>query len=190
MADRWDDLGKKWDDKSYKHASDLTNNTRWTIVKYSVAFIVFLVVLTLVGNALSIVNVFWGADKAKITEPARVTQATYSTGNALVNIAYFHAQCQDILADQQNYQNALQTLAVDQNTLKTVSDPIAQEQAGSAVSQDQSAVLGVKDQLANDVAEYNAKSATQTANPFKAHNLPYRFVLNGHGLLDGSPSCN
>ena len=190
MPDPYRDLDQVWEERSLKRYGQFTDHPwRFTAVVVG-GIIAFVLLLSLVGNITGIANVYWGAEKAKLTVNPRVTQATYGTDNALQNIAYFHNQCNTILADQQNVINAKQTLTTDQATLKSATDPIAQQQAGTAVTQDQSTLTGTKDQLSNDVRDYDAKSATQTANPFKANNLPYRISVNPvTGELAGTVNC-
>lgn len=187
---RWDEVGKAWDDRVARAAVRLTDNPKRTALKWGAGLTAFLLVMLVIGNALSITNVFWNAEKAKLTVQPRVTQQTYSTGNALHFISYFHSQCNTILADEQAYENALSQLAVDQKTLSSVTDPIAQQQAGQAVSTDNTDAVGAKDQLSNDVRDYDARSADQTAEPFKAAGLPHRIDLTGKGLLDGNINCH
>ena len=184
---RYNDLDRVWDDRTFGAYASITDHP-WRWVGGIVAVIIG---LTLLGNALDIVSVYWNAEKAKATVNGRVTQATYGTDNALSNIAYFHNQCNTILTDQQNVVNAKSTLATDQGVFNAAATPIGQEQAGQTVSQDETALLGSKDQLSTDVRDYDAKSATQTANPFKAANLPYRISINpSTGLLEGSVNCH
>lgn len=191
MSSRYDDVNKVWDDRGFKAYSDFTDKPVKTTVVWVATIIGVLLALSLIGNALGVANIYWQAEQAKLTVNPRVTKATYGTDNALHNIAYFHDQCNTILADQQNVVNAEETLKVDQATLKETSDPIAQQQAGSAVAQDQTAVLGARDQLSTDVRDYDSKSATQTAAPFKAANLPARITINpSTGLLSGTVECH
>lgn len=187
--DRYADLDKVWDDRAFKWYSDFTHHPGRAIATWLATLIAVCFVLSLIGNATGIVSVYWQAEKAKLTVKPRVTQQVYSTGNALSNISYFHRQCNNVLADQQNVQNAVQQLGVDKQTFQATSDPIAQQQAGTAVTQDESTLTGTKDQLSNDVRDYNAHSADQTSNPFKAAGLPYRIQLNKQGLLKGSVNC-
>lgn len=191
--DERDEYGKVWDDRGTKQLGKFTEHPWGYTIKIVGGIVAFFVVLSLLGNAFGIVNIYWQAEQSKLTIKPRVTQATYQTGNALHFISYFHDQCNTIYADNQQVANALSTLQADQATLAGIpsSNPIAQQQAANSVQTDQTDLLGVKDQLANDVADYDAKSATQTANPFKANDLPYRISLTGKGLVKGSlGSCH
>jgi hypothetical protein len=188
--DRYTDLEPVWNERLFRRYADFTDHPVRTVTTWIVSIVVVVALLGVIGNALGIANVYWQAEQAKLTVNPRVTQAVYGTSNALVNIAYFHNQCNTILADQTNVENATTTLAQDKATLASASDPIAQQQAGQAVTQDDVNLLGAKDQLSTDVRDYDSKSATQTANPFKAHNLPYRIQINPTtGLLAGSVNC-
>lgn len=182
-----EDIDEVWEDRSFKAYAHFTDHPwRWVVGAIAV-----IVALSLVGNVLGVISVYWGAERAKLTAPGRVTQATYGTSNVLRNIAYFHDQCNTILVDEQNVRNGRVALQVDQTTLSAATDPIAQEHAGQAVEQDATNINGAIDQLSVDVRAYDAKSATQTANPFKAHNLPYRISINPQtGLLASSVNCN
>jgi hypothetical protein len=190
---RYEDLDEVWDDRTFKWYADFTDHPGRTILTWAVTIIAFVLILGLIGQLTGIANVYWGAEKAKITAPARVTQSTYGTDNVLHNVSYFHDQCNTILADQQNVVNARATLKQDQAAFNAIpaSNPIAQQQAASSLQQDQVNLVGAKDQLSNDVRDYDSKSATQTANPFKAHNLPYRISLNPvTGELAGPINCH
>lgn len=187
---------KVWDDRGTKQYGDFTDHpTRYSlkiIVGVIGGIVAFVVVISLIANAFGVVNVYWQAQQAKLTVEPRVTKATYGTSNALHFIAYFHDQCNTINSDNQQAANAASTLKNDQATLAGIpsSNPIAQQQAANSVQADQTNLLGVKDQLSNDVTDYDSKSATQTANPFKAAGLPYRISLNKNGLLKGSINCH
>lgn len=196
---RSDDLDKVWDDRGLKAYGEFTDQPiktgiKWTALTIGGAIagvVVLIVVITMIAGLLSTGNAFFQAQQAKLTVKPRVTQATYGTDNALVNIAYFHNQCNDVLADEQNVINAKKQLSLDRQTLAQTTDPIAQQQAGTAVTQDVTQVTGTEDQLSNDVRDYDSKSATQTANPFKANNLPYRISVNPTtGELAGNVSCH
>lgn len=183
-------LDEKWSQRSLRAYSDFTEHPVRTTGLWVGSIVAFFLILGLIGNAFGIANVYWQAEQAKLTVKPRVTQATYGTDNALSNISYFHNQCNTILADNQNVTNAQVTLTQDRATLASATDPIAQSQDGQAVSQDNTNLLGAKDQLSNDVRDYDSKSATQTANPFKANNLPYRIDLAPNGTLQGTVNCH
>lgn len=188
--DRYDDLNKVWDDRAHKTYGRFTDRPVRTILYAVGGIVAFCLALSLIGNATGIVSIYWQAEKAKLTVNPRVTQQVYSTGNALHNIAYFHDQCNTILADEQNVVNAQTQLKTDEATFHATTDPIAQQQAGTAVTQDQTTLTGTKDQLSNDVRDYDSKSATQTANPFKAANLPYRINISpATGEVEGTINC-
>lgn len=187
--DRYGDLDQVWSDRAFKWYADFTDHPVCSIATWVASIVALCAVLSLIGNATGIVSIYWQAEKAKLTVNPRVTQQVYSTGNALSYISYFHRQCNNVLADQQNVQNAEQQLIVDKQTFAATSDPIAQQQAGTAVTQDESVLIGTKDQLSNDVRDYNAHSADRTSNPFKASGLPVRIQLNKQGLLKGSVNC-
>jgi hypothetical protein len=148
------------------------------------------VLLIVVLNALSVVSVFWQADKAQITVPAREKIFRYGTGNAVTNIAYFHTQCNDVLGDEQNVVNATQALRQDSRDSRST-DPIKASQAQSLLQQDETYLIGAKDQLSNDVRDYDARSASSLSAPFKESGLPQRISIDPRsGELAGSVNCN
>lgn len=178
---RYDDLDKVWDDRTFKAYADFTDHPVKTTLVWVGTVLALLLALSLIGNALGIANIYWQAEQAKLTINPRVTRTTYSTQNALVNIAYYHNQCNTITVDEAQVANAAAALASDKQQFAAATDPITQSQLGSQVSTDNTNLFGIKNQLQNDVGDYNAKSATQTSNPFKANNLPYRIVVNTDG---------
>lgn len=165
-----------------------------TIFKWGVVILILVFVLTLLSNAVGIASIYWNAGVAKLTAGPRVTQAVYGNANNIIsNISYFHNQCNDIITDQQNVENAISTLGADKDAAAsaTQGDPIGESEALQTVQEDNVALLGVKDQLSFDVRDYDSKSANYTNNPFKAANLPYRISVDpSTGLLAGNVNCH
>lgn len=142
------------------------------VAKWFAGALAICLLLSVVGNALGIVSVFWGAEKAKITNPARVTQKVYDPNNTIAQISFFHNQCEQVNADAQIVSQNAQTYLNDKQVLANAASPIEQQQARDTLLQDQQNITGPKNALVSRAADYNSRSEQSTANVFKDSGLP------------------
>lgn len=138
------------------------------------------VVCAVVAGVIGLIStgsVIFQGKAAKITNPARVEQKVYDPNNTIAQIAFFHDQCQAVNRQLRIIENNRTKQKADERAARFAKDPIRQQQAQDALSQDSSDVSGAENNLQATVADYNSRSAQSTANVFKGHNLPERIVI-------------
>lgn len=136
-----------------------------------------IILLTLIGNALGIANIYWQAEKAKLTIKPRITQQIYTPENAFAQINFFHDQCRGVVADLNIFKNNRERYEADVQAAHLETDPIKRQADIEALSTEQQDVTGALNAAQQAAQAYNSQSAKYTATPFKDHNLPYRIEL-------------
>lgn len=134
-----------------------------TGISFGVAALLGLMVLSVVGGAG-----FWFL--GLVSQPARVVSKTFDADNMIYNYQWFKQQYADIEAISTKADNAdaalkaFETSAGDR-TAWTFEDKQRDQQLASIA-------LGLKNQRASMVAEYNARSQEVNRSIFKTGDLP------------------
>lgn len=148
--------------------------TTLAIVGGFVGFVALVLVVLALAGVFEVAGQKQQAIVSKATAGDRVTQRTFSTDNAFNAVAFFHNTCNDAHRDANIVRSNLTKQQADERAAKLETDPLRQQQALDRLDQDNQAVAGAKQQLQDDAASYNAKSANYTQSPFKDEGLPYR----------------
>jgi hypothetical protein len=175
----------EWDRRNLKWYGHFTMHPWWT----ALGIIAALVAISLILNIVGTLSLYWNAEQAKLSAPAREQQAIYSDPQSIISSnGYFHQQCRTIIADVQNLKSSKEA---DKQTLKRKpSDSIAQIQWQSDMDAADSAVMKYEQQIVNDAQDYNAKAASYATKPFRDANLPQRIETNSNGMPKSNLNCH
>jgi hypothetical protein len=169
-----------FEDKAEAEANRFNEKPGRTSAKWLGIVVAVVLLLTVLGNALGIVSVFWSAEKAKITAAPRVTSKVYETENIIAKVTLFHEKCTDVIADLNTFQNNYQRYVADKEALKGATGLEAQS-GREALPNDVSDYTAALNVAQSDAATYNAEAANPTAAEFRTifsqHGLPVRIDL-------------
>jgi hypothetical protein len=130
--------------------------------------------LSLIANAIGIANIYWQAEKAKVTAAPRVTSKVYETENIIAKVAFFHEKCTNVVKDLHVFENNYERYLADKETARTTTGLEARS-ASEALSNDQSDYTAALNVAQEDAANYNAASDNPTIKQF-------RTIFSQHGL--------
>jgi hypothetical protein len=145
--------------------------------QYVVGAVLIVLVATAVVGLATTGSVFFQGAVAKHTVGARTKAKVFTPENKIAQIAFFHNTCNTAKAQLRIVQNNQNRYDADLKAAQFAKDPIRQQQAQNALSNDQQDITGAENVLQTTVADYNSRSAQSTANVFKGQNLPDRIVL-------------
>lgn len=148
-----------------------------TSIKWGLAGIAVVLVLTVVISLISTGGVFFNAARAKVTAGARVTTKVYDPNNIVNQVNFFTSTCEAVGKDDANWKANKGQLETEQTLARDARTQGEAQEASSQASQAATFVAGALEQLQSDAAEYNARSINYTANPFKTAGLPYRITV-------------
>jgi hypothetical protein len=161
--DHWEDLSSQWENRALKHAGDATEYPGLTALKWGLGLVVVLLVLSIVGNALGVVNVYWQAEQAQVTAPARVKIITYDPQNIIAQKAFFTTTCNDMNADLGSWKTNEAAVAQLEQQIK---DGIIQDPTGATLQQAESQAQGPQAAVYQAAAAYTARAQNPVYNKF------------------------
>lgn len=151
--------------------------SKGTILKWIGIVVAVLIGLTVLANALGIANIYWSAEKAKITAKPRVISKIYETENIIVEVAKFHDECTAVQRELAVFQNNYGRYQADKEAAADASTGLEKEAAVQSLPNDVSDYTAPLNSAQAEAAAYNSNSAQYTQNEFKTHNLPNRIDL-------------
>jgi hypothetical protein len=163
-----------WDRRAERAADKWTHHPFRQAVKWALGLLVAFALLSLVGNALGIVNVYWHAEVAEQKRPARERlRIQTDVDRTLREYERFHEQCEDVVRLNRQVSRAEADAKALAETYKDAKDPFGQNAQEIADTRRQaSALADQRDQVA---ADYNARARQQkTAGQFRDAGLPYQ----------------
>src|SRR5207248_4697388 len=106
---------------------------RW-FVKWTAIIVAVVVFLSVIGNALGIVNVFWQAKRAKLTAQPRVTSKVYETENIIAQVNRFHERCTGVQEKLAIFKNNYAKYVADKEAAHLKTDTLEQHAAVEALA--------------------------------------------------------